>query len=302
VGVVDCDREVGLCQRNGIPPAGDPGSQQPSIKLANRKQQLVVDYATGRERDRASLEAWARAVSGEWRWLLHQSNVTMLVPSSASAPVEFMEEDADADAEKGVTANGFDEEVLASEEFWVVLFTDGLDCPICRIAKTNMLRLSASLKGQARVGIFDCSQAGVAGSEQDQLQERAARLCYEEMGIAAVPHPPTVKAWRRGKKRDGDKGETLYNAKMFAPHLALKLIERAVRLAVAGREQAKGGQTGGVDFEAEEEEKVEEEDDEPDAPPQRPPDQEFWEEDDMPQREAIGWDSQFQPDQVLIGS
>jgi hypothetical protein len=299
VGAIDCEREAGLCDRNGI----EPGQPQPSIKIANRRQQLVVDYSMGRERDQASLESWARTVAGEWRWLLHHSNVTMLVPSHEKTTPEFMEEETEEEPEKVVTANGFEESVMASEEFWVVLFTDGLDCPICKIARTNMLRLSASLKGQAMVGIFDCSQGGMLGAEeQEQLGERAKRLCYEEMGIAAVPHPPTAKAWRRGKKRAGDKGETLYNAKMFAPHLALKLIERAVRLAGADRQQAKGenSRAGGVDFEAEEEEAAEEED-EPDAPPQRPPDQEFWEEGDMPQREAIAWDSQFQPDQMLIG-
>jgi hypothetical protein len=44
--------------------------------------------------------------------------------------------------------SNFEQTVLAdSARAWVVLFTDGLTCAPCRTAKTNLMRLSASVRG-----------------------------------------------------------------------------------------------------------------------------------------------------------
>lgn len=42
---------------------------------------------------------------------------------------------------------------------WVVLFTDGLHCSPCRVARTNLLRVATSLRGlPVGVGVVDCER------------------------------------------------------------------------------------------------------------------------------------------------
>ena len=57
-----------------------------------------------------------------------------------------------------LTDDSFHGEVLGSEEFWIVLFSRGMDCGECKLARTNILRLSAGVKGLAKVGTVDCSR------------------------------------------------------------------------------------------------------------------------------------------------
>lgn len=156
--------------------------------------------------------------------------------------------------------------MLGSEEFWVVLLLDGLECGPCKTAKTNMLRLSAGISplGLGKVGFLDC-----------QPPDRR-ELCYNHLGLPAAPHAPQVRhapgppasakllhatpwpplprwptgmhrtnrfrthrflgawqvrAWQKGPKVAGDKGEVLYNANEIEPHLALQLTELVIRLS-----------------------------------------------------------------------
>ena len=61
----------------------------------------------------------------------------------------------------------FDKTVIRSEAMWVVMFSDGLVCSQCRTAKTNMMRLSAGLRGlPVRVGIVDCEEPENKGKKQ----------------------------------------------------------------------------------------------------------------------------------------
>ena len=90
--------------------------------------------------DRHSIASWTREVAAEWRWLFRASNITSI-----------------ANQEE------FDSKVLGSSDFYIVGFLDGLDCGSCKTAKTNMMRLSASLREYTGVSIaiVDCEDAGI---------------------------------------------------------------------------------------------------------------------------------------------
>ena len=45
----------------------------------------------------------------------------------------------------------FRQAVLGSQEFWLVLVLDNKECSACKTAITNMMRLSAGLRGLAEV-------------------------------------------------------------------------------------------------------------------------------------------------------
>lgn len=107
----------------------------------------------------------------------------------------------------------------------VIAFMDGVDCSACKTAKTNAMRLSASLRGfpDVQVGVVDCEE------------EDAHSLCYEMQDLPARPHAPVVKGYPSGAKPDNSKGEVLYNANEMEPHIALKMLDHTLRLAMADR-------------------------------------------------------------------
>ena len=117
---------------------------------------------------------WTRAVVTEWKWLFEVGNLVELSPHSF---------------ERGG-------EVVDSVDFWLVLFLDGLECSACKTARTNMMRVSAGLRGVASVGFINCEKAG----------HRA--LC-DGMDMPNPPHAPQVKAFKAGEKSVLDKGEML---------------------------------------------------------------------------------------------
>jgi len=117
-----------------------------------------------------------------------------------------------------LNADSFETTVLSSNQFWVIGFLDGVDCGSCKTAKTNILRLSAGLRGIAQVGLFNCQ-----GSNEN-------RSFCRKLGLPEPPHNPQVWAWKHGSKTSG---EMLYNPNEIEPHRALQLIERVVRLARA---------------------------------------------------------------------
>ena len=97
--------------------------------------------------DAPGFRSWALAIAAEWRYLFAASNVTSL------------------------DAGSFDATVLRSERAWLVMFSDGLVCSQCRTAKTNLMRLSASLRGlPVGLGIV------VVVLADDERQLVAARL------------------------------------------------------------------------------------------------------------------------------
>ena len=200
VGAINCEKNRDLC--------ADwlAVSAYPSIVLLNRQHGTVQLYPEGGDRTPDAIRSWALAIAAEWRYLFAASNVTSL------------------------DAGSFDATVLRSERAWLVMFSDGLVCSQCRTAKTNLMRLSASLRGMpVGVGLVDC--------EQPANRE----LCYETHALPPSPHRPQLKMWRSGDKRPDDdgapsaKGELLYNPNQLESHVALQIAERAMRLALHDR-------------------------------------------------------------------
>ena len=201
VGAINCEKQRSVC--------ADwlAVSAYPSIVLLNRRHGTVQLYPEGEARTPEAIREWALAVAAEWRYLFAASNVTSL------------------------DAGSFGGAVLHSEAAWLVMFSDGLVCSQCRTAKTNLMRLSASLRGlPVGVGLVDCEQ------------EHNRRLCYTTHQLPPTPHRPLLKVWRSGDKRADTApdaaaalGEPLYNANLLESHVALELTERVLRLALHDR-------------------------------------------------------------------
>ena len=104
---------------------------------------------------------WAEQITAEWTWLFSRHNL-----------IE-------------IHGHTFTETVLNSEEFWVILFLDTIECSSCKTAKTNMMRLSAGLRGLAEVGYIDCEQP----TNRD--------LCVR-VGMPQPPFSPQVLAFHEG--------------------------------------------------------------------------------------------------------
>ena len=258
IGAVNCEKQRSIC--------GDwfEISSYPSVMLINRDYGMVQRYPKSREKAPELIREWALSISREWRYLMAASNVTM------------------------VTADTFPSVVLNSTDLWVVAFMDGVVCAQCRMAKTNMMRLSAGLRGMpVRIAIVDC--------EQPENQD----FCYEKHGLPQPPHRPQVKAWPRssgskvelyededtgnlrvkdGQQESAIRGELLYNVNMLEPHVALRIVEKSVRLALKDemdekvlREISRSLRHAAGDFASEKDE-----DEEDDMPPPPPPGGMHW--------------------------
>lgn len=222
VGAVNCEVETRLCKDTfGI-------RSYPTFRVINKKYGTQQEYTDHTHMTTAQhIADWALKVANEWRWLFSRANLEV------------------------VTAATFSSQVLNSEDFWLVLFLDSVECSACKTAKTNMMRLSAGLRGQVSVGYIDC--------EQPENRE----LC-RHCGLPTPPHAPQVLAFREGVKQANDQGEVLYNPNLVEPHIALQLTERIIRLskAKASADALMVGKESGWDEGKEEEE--------PDIPPPEP--------------------------------
>ncbi len=126
-------------------------------------------------------------------------------------------------------------------------------------AKTNLMRLSAGLRGYDNVSIalVDCDSSS------------ARQLCYEEQQIPAAPHAPVVKGYQSGEKYAGTVGEALYNSNEMEPHLALEIMERLVRLILSDRIKSSSAVSDGTLSGFEKNRKEEEEKEKDHNPPPR---------------------------------
>jgi hypothetical protein len=115
-------------------------------------------------------------------------------------------------------------ETEEAKDFWLVLFMDGEDCGPCRVARSNVVRLSAGVRGLARVGVLDC--------DGEEPGWHDGGIC-KRLGLPAPPHQPVIRAFRRGKKGLDYFGEELFDPNDVEPHVALALTERLLRLALA---------------------------------------------------------------------
>lgn len=189
-GAVNCVKEKTICQ------SWFNIQSYPTVMMMNEKFSVQQIYHG--PMDTESIASWSRNILGEWQWLFSRSNVQEL------------------------NAESFESKVMTSTKFWAVLYSDGFECGPCRSAKTNMMRLSASLTGLVSVGVVDCSLA------------KNKDLCHLHQ-IPPPPHSPQVKAFRSGPKAPNDLGEQLFDYNSIEPHLALQIIERAIRLSGADK-------------------------------------------------------------------
>jgi thiol-disulfide isomerase/thioredoxin len=242
VGAVNCETQKDICAEYGI-------SSYPTIMVLNDKWKTTHEWINSNTKTTPSVTNWVRTVSREWKYLFQTSNVE---------PITNLE--------------GFQNTIVNSTEFWVVAFMDGLDCGACKTAKTNCMRLSASLRGypDVRVGIVDCEEPD------------ARELCYEHQKLPPRPHAPVVKGYASGIKAENG-GELLYNANEVEPHIALRMLDSAIRLSMASTVKAGTlGVADGIDgFKAEEKE----EDEEPEPP--QPPPEPLW--DGPVRRQPLPW-------------
>lgn len=215
----------------------------PTILAVNDKHGMRQEYHGSK--DPQSMATWAREVKEEWSWLFRNSNITTIVDKAS-----------------------FENVVLNSTDFFIVAFNDGLYCSSCKTAKTNLMRLSAGLRGYRGISIalVDC---------EDPLSQS---LCHEQ-GLPARPHAPVVKGYASGPKEVGVLGETLYNSNEMEPHLALELMERLVRLVLADRLAEDERENGKGEYESEKEKKK----DDPPPAPHKP----LW--NGPPKRQALAW-------------
>jgi len=194
VGAVNCVKQHTICSEYvGV-------KAYPTIVLLNRESGMMQRYPSDRNpRDPTAIAEWAQTISAEWKYLLTYGRVTMANATTIH-------------------------QMLNTTYMVVALFTDGLDCMPCKTAKTNLMRLSASMAALPVRGIvIDC--------EQPENKE----LCYSEHGLPPSPHRPVLKAWPRLQKlvADRGRGEQLFDVTVLESHIALELLERALRLALA---------------------------------------------------------------------
>ena len=171
VGSVNCVTQARICNEwFGI-------RAYPTILALNDKHGTRQEYQGSL--DAVSIAKWLRSVAKEWRWLFAQASLVHIS-----------------------SKQGFEESVIGSQDFVIAVFMDGLDCSSCKTAKTNAMRLSASLAGYrgVQVALIDCEDP------------EAQALCYSDQEIPSRPHAPIVKAYPTGTKPANCRGEILYNS------------------------------------------------------------------------------------------
>ncbi|GMI43848.1 hypothetical protein TrCOL_g9998 [Triparma columacea] len=220
VGAVNCESYMPICQNEfNI-------RRYPTVRLVSPS--FGTQHELQANQPEPQIREDAFEVAAEWLWLFDRAKV-----------------------EKIKGKDEFEEKVVNSEEFHIVLFLDGETCAPCRSAKTNALRLSAGLLSGGGGGVV--SFVNCATTEM-------RKFCVDDVGIPQAPHAPQVLGWGAGNKTEGFSGEVLYNANEVPPHAALKLIESIVRMSGKVEEGEEGivggggGRKGGYDEGAEEDE------------------------------------------------
>ncbi|KAH8071272.1 hypothetical protein JL720_11482 [Aureococcus anophagefferens] len=142
-GAVNCARNAKICNDwYGI-------RAYPTVLALNEVLGTRTEFFGDKTED--ALLDWVGKVADEWRFLASAADVKLI---------------ADADDYRAA--------ILNATRFAVVAFSDGLDCVACKTARTNLLRLSASLAsaGDADswplVAFVDCDAPALA------------RLCYDD--------------------------------------------------------------------------------------------------------------------------
>jgi hypothetical protein len=236
--------------------------------MLNEKWGTQQLYSKNKEKSLSSIVEWSKAVAAEWSYLFVSSHLLTF------------------------EASNFTESLLNTNDLIVVSFVDGFDCSSCKTAKTNMLRLSASLGKMATVAVVNCAK-----------DEESRELCYTNQSLPRPPHSAMTKIWpryfRNEKNIDGSTttnttanrtvpivgGELLYNSNEIESHIALQIVERTVRMLMTEQEKNEKGlsTSNGDGFQKE---KEDQEDDPPPPPPPPPP---MWNGPERPP--PLAWDS-----------
>lgn len=224
VGAVNCATEEAICSRwFGI-------RAYPTLLALNDKHGTRQEFKG--PKDAASILAWVRQVSREWRYLLSQGRLNIIT-----------------------TQQQFDDIVFNTTDFPIVVFMDGLDCVSCKTAKTNAMRLSASLRGYegVSVSVVDC--------DTDAMEAFCA-----SQDLPSRPFAPVVKGYAIGNKTSETRGRVLYNSNEVEPHVALQMIDSIVRLVLADRlkvDKSVGVMPGDLGYDKEGKEEEEKKNEEP---------------------------------------
>ena len=256
VGAVNCEKNNKICSSwYDIP-------SYPTIMILNEKWGTQQLYSKNLEKSLNAIVKWSKAVAAEWNYLFTSSRLLTL------------------------EAANFTSSILNTNKLVVISFVDGFDCSSCKTAKTNMLRLSASLGDMATIGVVNCAK-----------DEEARELCYTNQSLPRPPHSAMTKIWPRyetGNSSEQDAlnrteplvgGELLYNSNEIESHIALQIVERTVRMTLMEQEKNEKGLSAskGDGFQKEKEDP---EDDPPPPPPPPPP---MWNGPERPP--PIAWDS-----------
>jgi hypothetical protein len=218
VGAVNCVTEPRICGEWFAIRA------YPSFLAVNDLHGTRQEYQDGIYEPEA-LATWVRKIAREWRYLLAQSNLHSIT-----------------------TAEQYHRTVINSTDFVIVAFMDGFECSSCKTAKTNAMRLSASLRGYSgvSVAIVNCDTSAMEA------------FCASQ-NLPNPPFAPVVKGFPMGNKTELTVGRVLYNSNEVEPHIALQMIEAIVRLLLADRLEAENSvglthDQGGYDAEKKKEE------------------------------------------------
>merc|ERR1712166_634562 len=146
-GAVNCELNSQIC--------GDwfDVPSYPTIMMLNDKWGTQQIYHKHQEKAVQPLVEWAKSVAAEWQYLFAQSNMLVL------------------------EAHNFTTGILSTNKVTMVSFVDGFDCSSCKTAKTNMLRLSASLGHLATIAVVNCAK-----------DEASRELCYTNQSLPRPPH------------------------------------------------------------------------------------------------------------------
>jgi thiol-disulfide isomerase/thioredoxin len=205
----------------------------PTVKIIHASEDVTETYPVNLHKTKESLLKFARTAMGDWRWLFGSSRVVPLNTLAA-----------------------FNETLLHDplERFWVVLFSDGWRCEDCMTAKTNMIRLSAAVKGVARVATVDCSVEKVGeGVDGISLNE----VCAEHLGVDAGRTKlngelPLIRGYAQGGAARKSLGSELIDPKEAGGAALVELLETTILLTMSDlmaekkrKTEEQGGGEGG---------------------------------------------------------
>ena len=228
VGAVNCVTETRICSEWYAVRA------YPTFLAVNDLHGTRQEYQDGIYEPEILAE-WVRKIAREWRYLISRSTLHTIT-----------------------SPDQFHQVVVNTTDFVVVAFMDGFECSSCKTARTNAMRLSASLRGfrGVAVAVVDCDSVAMEG------------VCSLQQ-LPSPPYAPVVKGYPSGNKSvvavadtnesSGSssssssstkmgtvQGKVLYNSNEVEPHIALQMIDGIVRMLLADRIEVAVGSSVGL--------------------------------------------------------